>query len=89
VFTDPPDFPQYDRRYAVPPPVRVRKESFGLLFYSTLDSRLTFVKSEDLLQVEALPGGPKLLVTSREPASRSKIKRLLDRLLEKGLVCED
>jgi putative mycofactocin binding protein MftB len=88
VFTDLPDFARCERRYAVPPIVRVRRESFGLVFYNTLDSRLTFVKSEDLLQVVAFPTGVELLAASAEPASRAKLRRLLDHLLKKGLIRE-
>jgi putative mycofactocin binding protein MftB len=45
--------------YTISPSVRVRKEAFGLLFYNTEDSRLTFVKSGDILQIQALPHGVK------------------------------
>jgi len=88
VSTDPGDFSAFESRYAVPPSVRVRKEFFGLLFYHTLDSRLTFVKSKNLLRVVALPAGGKMLVASADLASRAKIKRLLDFLLKKGLIRE-
>jgi len=75
-------------RCAVPPPVRVRKEAFGLLFYNTQDSRLTFVKSRDLLQIETLPHRGKRIVASLGPASQMKVKRLLEHLLKKGLIGE-
>ncbi len=77
-----------DRRYIVHPAARVRQEAFGLLFYDTKNSRLTFVKSGDRLRVLADPRGPKHVVASREAASREKIKKLLDYLQGKGLIGE-
>jgi putative mycofactocin binding protein MftB len=77
-----------DSCYAVTPPVRVRKEAFGLLFYNTEDSRLTFVKSRDLLQIKALPHGAKRITASLEPETQSKVRKLLDHLLQKRLICE-
>jgi putative mycofactocin binding protein MftB len=74
--------------YAVSPPVRVRKEAFGLLFYNTEDSRLTFVKSGDLLQIKALPHGAKRITMSLEPETQTKVRKLLDLLLQKRLICE-
>jgi putative mycofactocin binding protein MftB len=79
---------QSGTRYAVPSPVRVRKESFGLLFYNTEDSRLTFVKSGDLLQIKALSHGSKTIASSPEPETSSKVKKLLDHLLQKRLIRE-
>ena len=86
--TDAARFMKREIRCAVPPPVRVRKEAFGLLFYNTQDSRLTFVKSRDLLQIETLPHGGKRIVASLGPASQMKVKRLLEHLLKKGLIGE-
>jgi len=77
-----------DSCYAVSPPVRVRKESFGLLFYNTEDSRLTFVKSGDLLQIKALPHGAKQIEASLKPETQSRLRKLLDHLLQKGLIGE-
>jgi putative mycofactocin binding protein MftB len=74
--------------YAVSPPVRVRKEAFGLLFYNTEDSRLTFVKSGDLLQIRALPHGTKRLTARLEPETQTKVSKLLGHLLHKRLICE-
>jgi putative mycofactocin binding protein MftB len=76
------------RRYSVSPLVRAREESFGLLFYNTLDSRLTFVKSGKLLRISVLPTGEKMLAANPEPASQTKVERLLGHLLKKGLIRE-
>jgi putative mycofactocin binding protein MftB len=83
---------RFDRQdnscFAIPPHVRVRKEHFGLLFYNTEASRLTFVKSGDLLQIKALPYGAKGIAASLEPGVQSKVRKLLDYLMIKGLLCE-
>jgi putative mycofactocin binding protein MftB len=73
--------------YAISPHVRVRKETFGLLFYNTEDSRLTFVKSRDILQIEALPNGSKRIAANPEPATQVRVNKLLDHLLQKRLIC--
>jgi putative mycofactocin binding protein MftB len=66
--------------------VRVRKEAFGLLFYNTEDSRLTFVKSRDILQVEALPNGAKRIAARRDPEIQKRARKLLDHLSNKRLI---
>jgi putative mycofactocin binding protein MftB len=72
--------------YTISPHVRVRSESFGLLFYDTEDSRLTFVKSRDILQIEVLPNGSKRITANMEPATQVRVKKLLDHLLQKRLI---
>jgi putative mycofactocin binding protein MftB len=67
--------------------VRVRIEAFGLLFYNTENSRLTFVKSRDILQIEDLPNGSKRISASLEPVTQVRVKKLLDHLLQKRLIC--
>ena len=79
---------QDDLYYALSPPVRVRKETFGLLFYNMDDSRLTFVKSGNLLQITALPHGAKRITVHPESENKEKVIKLLDRLLQKRLICE-
>jgi putative mycofactocin binding protein MftB len=79
VFTEP-------AIYTVSPHVRVRKESFGLLFYNADDSRLTFVKSRDLLQIQVHPNGAKTIAASLKPETQTKVRRLLDHLLKKRLI---
>ena len=77
-----------DSRYDVSPPVRVRKEVFGLLFYNTEISRLTFVRSGTLLRIQDRPDGSKKIAADMQPETRAKVKRLLDHLLKKGLIRE-
>jgi putative mycofactocin binding protein MftB len=45
----------------VPPWVRVRREDFGLLFYDTRSTRLTFVRSGDRLEAPPFTGADRLL----------------------------
>ena len=90
--TEPAVNPRTDRRddsrYAISPPVRVRKEDFGLLFYDTENSRLTFVKSGDLLQIKVLSHGAKGITVSMKPEAQLRVRKLLDQLLKKRLICE-
>jgi putative mycofactocin binding protein MftB len=72
--------------YTISPHVRVRKEAFGLLFFNTEDSRLTFVKSGNILQIKALPHGAKGIVTDLEPETQTKVRKLLDQLMQKRLI---
>ncbi len=72
--------------YTISPHVRVRQEAFGLLFYNTEDSRLTFVKSRDILQISALPNGAKNIAASLEPGTQASVRKLLDHLLKKRLI---
>jgi putative mycofactocin binding protein MftB len=72
--------------YMVTPSVRVRKEAFGLLFYNTENSRLTFVKSGDILQIKALPHGGKRIAARLEPETQTRVRKLLDHLLKKRLI---
>ena len=92
VFTEPAVNTNINRRddlhYAISPPVRVRKEAFGLLFYDTENSRLTFVKSGDFLQIKALPNGAKRITVSMKPETQGRLRKLLDHLLKKRLICE-
>ena len=74
--------------FAVSPAARVRKEAFGLVFFNTRESRLTFVRCGDLLRIEAGPCGRKKIAAQLEGRSREKVKRLLDHLLRKGLIGE-
>jgi putative mycofactocin binding protein MftB len=72
--------------YTVPPSVRVRKEAFGLLFYNTEDSRLTFVKSGSILKIQALPDEAKKIAAGFEPEAHTRVTKLLDHLLKKRLI---
>lgn len=72
--------------YLVPDWVRVRRESFGLLFYDTRSTRLTFVRSGDSLEPPAFTGARRRLRVCGEAAERPAIKRALDDLCAKGLL---
>jgi putative mycofactocin binding protein MftB len=72
--------------FTVSPSVRVRKEAFGLLFYNTEDSNLTFVISGDILQIQALPHGVKRIAAGLKLETPTRVRRLLDHLLKKRLI---
>jgi len=84
------------RSYLVPDWVRVRREDFGLLFYDTRSTRLTFVRSGDRLMPPPFTGEPRELgvcvgsgaaFTARgEAGSDNGLRRLLDDLVAKGLL---
>lgn len=58
--------------YLVPDWVRVRRESFGLLFYDTRSTRLTFVRSGEALEPPAFVGGDRRLrAVMAEPRPRA------------------
>jgi len=75
-------------RYIVSPSVRVRRESFGLLFYDTRSARLTYVASGEMLTPSASdPCGPReLAVAELAPSWEQAVARLLDELQAKGLI---
>jgi putative mycofactocin binding protein MftB len=84
----------------VPPWVRVRREDFGLLFYDTRSTRLTFVRSGDRLEAPPFTGADRLLrvrtgaeqaATAAEPISDADAPlatdgRALSQLLEDLVV---
>jgi putative mycofactocin binding protein MftB len=85
--------------YLIPDWVRVRRESFGLLFYDTRSTKLTFVRSGESLEPPAFVGGSRVLrvVSGAGPAGGvgaegaagapgGAVERLLDTLVAKGLV---
>jgi putative mycofactocin binding protein MftB len=74
--------------YAVSPDVRVRKESFGLLFYNTRNTKLTFVRSGDLLRIDNSPLGGKNITASPGSADRVRTGKLIKDLLSKGLILD-
>lgn len=75
------------KNYAVPSWVRVRREEFGLLFYDTRDTRLTFVRSGSSLTAPSFTGAERRLGVQceSEPRERS-VGRLLEKLEARGLV---
>jgi putative mycofactocin binding protein MftB len=73
--------------YLVPDWVRVRRESFGLLFYNTRSTKLTFVRSGDALTPPPFAGPDRLLHVGPLPGSRrAAVGRLLENLVDRGLI---
>lgn len=67
--------------------VRVRRESFGLLFYDTRSTRLTFVRSGDGLSPPPFTGPRRVLrVGPLDEERRPAVSRLLQDLAAKGLI---
>jgi putative mycofactocin binding protein MftB len=73
-------------RWRVSPHIRVRKESFGLLFYNTDNSRLTFVKSGELLQLQILPDREKRILPAFKPETEVQVRRLLNHISGMRLI---
>ena len=74
-------------QYLVPEWVRVRRESFGLLFYDTHSTRLTFVRSGDDLEPPPFTGSQRVLTMGPvEGRRREALERLLENLTAKGLL---
>jgi putative mycofactocin binding protein MftB len=70
------------------PGVRVRKEKFGLLFYNTKDTNLTFVKSGNLLKIENSGNSSILTINPDIAIEESKFTRLIKLLKNKRLILE-
>jgi putative mycofactocin binding protein MftB len=75
-----------DREYLVPEWVRVRRESFGLLFYDTRSTKLTFVRSGDSLAAPSFTGPRRVLALNAPGGASPTLSRLLYDLVVKGLV---
>jgi putative mycofactocin binding protein MftB len=75
--------------YCLSPGVRARKEAFGLLFYNTGDTKLTFVKSGDLFDVSLDPNSRPCLRVGREGVGGDgRVAHTLHILREKGLIID-
>lgn len=77
--------------YLVPEWIRVRQEDFGLLFYDTRSTRLTFVRSGDRLVPPPFTGACRELgLADAGPIDAGPddpaLSRLLDDLVGKGLL---
>ena len=73
--------------YLVPDWVRVRREDFGLLFYDTHSTRLTFVRSGESLIPPPFTGPRRVVrVAAVEGRGRAALERLLQNLIAKGLI---
>jgi hypothetical protein len=90
--------PSINRYYRLHKGVRVRKENFGLLFYSRNGPKLTFVHSGSWIHPDFFSGHftlkewlkSKRLCDSEEkfPGLESKISRALSKLADRGLIVE-
>jgi len=74
--------------YLVPDSVRVRRESFGLLFYDTRSTRLTYVRSGDSLDPPLFTGPRRRLNVTAPGGVTPALSRVLEDLVKKGLVVE-
>ena len=73
--------------YVVPDWVRVRRESFGLLFYDTRSTRLTFVRSGNIFIPPPFTGSRRVLrVDVSGAGQRASVSRLLENLIATGLL---
>ena len=75
--------------YVVHPAVRVRDEDFGLLFYNSADTRLTFVRCGNAIQIASADDGvTRLTVNCVNEKDEERAWRILRNLTVKGLVIE-
>jgi len=75
--------------YNISPGVRARKEKFGLLFYNSKNTNLTFVKSGNLLTIEqGFENTYVLKQHCNNESGKEKIIRLLKMLVKKELIVE-
>ena len=75
--------------YILTPQMRVRKEIFGLLFYNTRSTNLTFIESSNLIDPELLTKRNTLeefLGENSEP--HIKIRQSLKELTRRGILYE-
>jgi len=77
--------------YEVTPWARVRQEDFGLLFYDTGSTDLTYVRSGGALTVSRSEDGSTFLFRSRSGVCGDSLSRALAALVDKGLTqrCSD
>jgi putative mycofactocin binding protein MftB len=69
--------------------VRARREEFGLLFYNSMDTNLTFVKCGNLLKVNRTSEGAfELCLASVGKEAEKKARGYIVSLQKKGLVGE-
>jgi putative mycofactocin binding protein MftB len=76
--------------YRVPSHVRLRSEDFGLLFYNTVDTKLTFAKCGGSLKLSSADDHDAIrltLVHADEGESR-KALNILQGLIQRGLIVE-
>lgn len=75
--------------YILAPQIRVRKECFGLLFYNARSTNLTFIESGNLIDPDLLNKRTSLEeFLGDNSENHTKIKRLLQDLTNRGILCE-
>ena len=75
--------------YHLPRGVRARKERFGLLFYSSSEARLSFVRTGALLSIERAADGEQMVKVSDVGGSvPARTSRILAALVGKGLIVD-
>jgi putative mycofactocin binding protein MftB len=75
--------------YLVPDWVRVRRESFGLLFYDTRSTRLTYVRSGESLEPPPFTGPRRALTVAAAGGISRALQHVLQDLVAKGLIVGD
>ena len=83
---DPPARAENTDEYLVPDWVRVRRESFGLLFYDIRSTRLTYVRSGAGLDPPPFTGPRRVLGVRPPGAGQPALSQLLENLVAKGLI---
>lgn len=73
--------------YKLAPEIKVREESFGLLFYHTKSTRLTFIESGRLIPLEILEKESRESdYLGADGEDNQKIKKVLENLVKRGLM---
>jgi len=75
--------------YRLPPGVKVRREGFGLLFYSPKDGKLAFVNCGNLINPDCLSKDDGFRLSCRNAHDEDKVRLLLRELVRKGLLFEE
>jgi putative mycofactocin binding protein MftB len=74
--------------FTLAPHVRVRKEGFGLLFYDTRNTKLTFAHSKELLRIVRSPDRCDLSLAVDGDAEETRARSIMSALRNKGLILE-
>lgn len=73
--------------YKLSPESKVREESFGLLFYHTKKTNLTFIESGSLISIDILEKeSPESDYLGNDKTKNQKIKCILENLVKRGLL---
>jgi putative mycofactocin binding protein MftB len=76
--------------YALHPAVRVREEDFGLLFYNSADTRLTFVRCGNAIQITSADddGVARLTINCSKERDRERARKVIRNLIAKGIIVD-